>query len=79
MAKKIDSQNQRILNHMLRTGHITALQAWDAFGVRSLTRRITDLREVGHEIKAEWMRHLSTGQRYMRYHYVQPAARPVAA
>ena len=40
-----NSQNHKIHNHLVRLGSITGLEAWDSYRVRSLPRRIADLRE----------------------------------
>ena len=44
MAK---SQNNKILEHLSTVGSISFLEAWDLYRVRSLPRRIADLRELG--------------------------------
>lgn len=61
-----NSQNHKIHNHLVRLGSITGLEAWDSYRVRSLPRRIADLREKGVNIKSETKRDLQ-GQRYVRY------------
>lgn len=60
------SQNKKILDHLNNVGSISFLEAWTLYSVRSLTRRIKDLREAGHEIISENRRD-HTGQRYVRY------------
>ena len=64
------SQNNLILNHLKTVGSITFLEAVALYRVRSLPRRIKDLRDMGHEIISEW-RHDITGQRYTRYSLAQ--------
>ena len=60
------SQTQKILDHLTKVGSISWVEANDLYRVRSLTRRIADLREAGHDIASEWRKdHL--GQRYTRY------------
>jgi len=60
------SQNHKILVHLNDVGSISWVEANDLYRVRSLTRRIADLREAGHDIVSEWRKdHL--GQRYTRY------------
>ena len=61
-----NSQNQKIEYHLHKTGSITALEAWDSYRVRSLPRRIKDLREKGIHIQSETKYDLQ-GQRYVRY------------
>jgi hypothetical protein len=61
-------QTELLLAHLQQKKSITGIEASALFKVRSLTRRITDLKELGHSIRSEWRRD-STGQRYVRYHY----------
>ena len=50
----------------MKVGSISWVEANDLYRVRSLTRRIADLREAGHDIVSECRKdHL--GQRYTRY------------
>lgn len=60
------SQNNKILQHLQRVGSISWVEANDLYRVRSLTRRIADLRDMGHKIISEW-RQDTLGQRYVRY------------
>ena len=60
------SQNDKILAHLRDVGSITWVEANDLYRVRSLPRRIADLRQRGHEIISEW-RTDKLGQRYTRY------------
>lgn len=64
MANK--SQNETLLGHLQNVGSISFLEAWDLYRVRSLPRRIADLREKGWEIRSE-RRTDHLGQRYVRY------------
>jgi hypothetical protein len=64
------SQNQKILDHLKKIGSISWVEANDLYRVRSLTRRIADLRQAGHEIASEWRRDL-LGQKYTRYMLVR--------
>ena len=60
------TQNQKIAEHLQKVGSISWVEANDLYRVRSLTRRIADLRQAGHDIVSEWRTdHL--GQRYTRY------------
>ena len=45
---------------------ITSIEAQALWRCRSLTKRISELRRKGMNIKADW-RNDSTGQRYVRY------------
>ena len=60
------SQTQKILDHLTKVGSISWVEANDLYRVRSLTRRIADLREAGHDIVGEWRKD-RLGQRYTRY------------
>lgn len=62
------SQNDKILQHLTKVGSISFLEAWDLYRVRSLTRRIADLKERGHAIKTE-PKTDALGQRYVRYSF----------
>lgn len=61
------TQNQLILNHLLRTGSITQREALLDYSIQSITKRISELRERGYKIKSEKKQHPTTGQRYVRY------------
>ena len=63
------SQNDKILDHLQKVGSISSLEAWTLYSVRSLTRRIKDLRESGIDIISERRRD-NNGQRYVRYSLV---------
>lgn len=47
------TQNQRILDYMVKFGGITQLEALGDLGVMRLASRISDLRRAGHDIKSE--------------------------
>lgn len=66
-----NSQTSVILRHLRRLGTISFAEAWDAYGIRSLTRRICDLKEMGHNIQAVVKMHPVTNQRYTRYYLVR--------
>ena len=63
------SQNEKILDHLKTVGSISGLEAVDLYRVRSLPRRIADLRALGHNVLSEWRRD-RLGQRYTRYSLV---------
>lgn len=44
------SQNQRVLQHMMKWGSITQREAYECYGVMRLGARIDDLRHMGHRI-----------------------------
>ncbi len=60
------SQNDKILAHLRDVGSISFVEANDLYRVRSLPRRIKDLRDAGFNIISEW-RTDKLGQRYTRY------------
>ena len=60
------SQNDQILTHLRDIGSISWVEANDLYRVRSLTRRIADLRQRGLKIISEWKTD-RLGQRYTRY------------
>lgn len=66
------SQTDLLLDHFKVTPTISGVEAWSLYGIRSLTRRITDLRELGHTVQSE-RRVAPNGQRYVRYHFVRAA------
>ena len=62
----MQSQYQKILNHMIDHDSISGVEAAELYRVRSLPRRICDLKERGFEIVSEW-RQDPLGQRYKKY------------
>lgn len=64
--KIIMSQNDKILTHLRDVGSISWVEANDLYRVRSLPRRIADLRQRGFDIISEWKTD-RLGQRYTRY------------
>ena len=60
------SQNDKILTHLHDVGSISWVEANDLYRVRSLPRRIADLRQLGFDILSEWKTD-RLGQRYTRY------------
>ena len=62
----MQSQYQKILNHLLDEGSISGVEAAELYRVRSLPRRICDLKEAGFKILSEW-RTDPLGQRYKKY------------
>lgn len=63
------AQNAQILAH-LKAGHtITFWQAVGDFGCMHLPRRILDLKEAGHPIEDQWIKH--NGKRFKEYWLAQ--------
>ncbi len=48
---KAQSQCAQILAHLSTGKTLTIREAWDNYGIQSLTRRIADLRAAGHDIE----------------------------
>lgn len=61
------TQNDKILKHLRRQGSITVREAMVEYSIQSLTKRIQELRGVGHKIKSNVKFHKVTGQKYVRY------------
>ena len=66
----LSPQAQQILSYMQNgNGTISGVEAQATMKVRSLTRRITEIRDAGFDIHSEWRRD-PLGQRYVRYSLV---------
>lgn len=52
MATKRKTQTERLLNHLNKTGKITAEQAEKKFGTKNLRARINDFRQNGMNIQS---------------------------
>jgi biotin operon repressor len=61
------SQNETLIAHLMTVGSISQREAMLDYHVQSLTKRISELRKQGYEIKSETKRHPTSGQRYVRY------------
>lgn len=62
------TMNDLLLDHLKKVGDITALEAQALYKVRSLSRRIVDIKKRGYNI-ASIPRVDHAGQRYVRYVY----------
>ena len=49
----MDSQSQRLLEHLKKGNRVTPIEALREFGIFRLAARINDLRERGHTIESE--------------------------
>lgn len=58
-----------LLAHFKKHASISAQEASSMFRIRSLSRRINDLEELGHRFARE-KKFDTTGQMYVRYHYL---------
>lgn len=61
------TQEAQVLNHLKTVGSITVREALIDYSIASLTKRISNLREMGHDIMSERKNHKVTGQKYVRY------------
>jgi biotin operon repressor len=61
------TQLQTILSHLKRAKSISQREAMIDYSIQSLTKRISELRDMGHNIKTIHRKHPVTGQRYARY------------
>lgn len=64
---KLTPQCQMIINHLKKGHTITQRSALLDYGIMSLPRRITDLKEKGFNIVSVMEHNKLTGQRYARY------------
>ena len=60
------SQVDMLKRHFNRKKSITGVEAAAVYKIRSLPRRIMDLKEKGYTFTHEWKTDV-TGQKYMRY------------
>ena len=70
-----DTQTNLLLNHFKKRNSISAMEAAGLFRIRSLSRRINDLEAQGHIFSRENAVD-TTGQRYVRYHYIGQSFAP---
>ncbi len=61
------TQEDKVLNHLKNVGSITVREAILDYSIQSLTKRISNLRGIGHDIISSRRRHKVTGQEYVRY------------
>lgn len=59
-------QVKTILTHLQKHGSISQAEAGLVYKIRALPRRISDLKDLGYNIKSE-LKKDATGQRYARY------------
>ncbi len=63
------TMNELIKTHLVRERSITNVEAQALYRCRSLTKRISELRQAGMKITPIWNKDV-TGQRYVRYFYM---------
>lgn len=61
------TQNEILFAHLKRTGSISQREALVDYSIQSLTKRISELRDMGLSIVTQHKKHPVTGQRYARY------------
>lgn len=64
-------QHIQILNHLRATKGLTVREAMIDYSIQSFTKRISELRSMGHRIDGVKGKHPVTGQRYTRYVLVE--------
>tara|TARA_B110000444_G_scaffold171743_1_gene160488 strand:- start:3560 stop:3781 length:222 start_codon:yes stop_codon:yes gene_type:complete len=60
------TQRELLIKHFESRTSISGVEAANIYKIRSLPRRILDLKEIGYEFESQW-RTDPTGQRYKRY------------
>jgi hypothetical protein len=60
------TQKELLIHHFTQTDTISGVEAASIYKIRSLPRRIMDLKLMGYEFTSEWRKD-PTGQRYKRY------------
>ena len=71
------SQNQAILAHFRAGGSLTSLEALEKFGCLRLASRVSDLREMGHDIKSVWEKR--GDKKFKRYYLPSPRLQAIQA
>lgn len=67
------TQHDKIMKHLRKAGSITVREALVEYSIASLTKRVHELREQGHDIVSTVKFHPITGQKYVRYSLEQAA------
>ena len=61
------SQNEILIQHFKKAKSISQREALVDYSIQSLTKRISELRGMGYNIKTQHKKHPITGQKYARY------------
>lgn len=64
------TQNELIINHMKKNGSITMREAFLDYSIQSFSKRISELRDSGYDIRGLRRKHPVTNQEYTRYYLV---------
>lgn len=69
--RHITPRAKQLLDYLQTTGHVSSREAMIDLDMAggTLTRRVTELRDAGYDIKSTAKEHPVTGRRYTRYHY----------
>ena len=62
---RIRGQKQAILEHLKKGGSLTPIDALRLTGTMKLATRVSELRDMGHPIKDEWVE--KDGAKFKRY------------
>ena len=62
-----NNQHTKILGHLRVTKGLTQREAMLDYSIQSFTKRISELRSLGHNIVGQKGSHPVTGQKYTRY------------
>lgn len=68
-----NSQITKLIAHFKKAKSITVREAMIEYSIQSLTKRIQEMRDMGHNIISVQRRHPVTKQRYVRYHMMEQA------
>ena len=61
------TQNDILIAHFKKAKSISQREALVDYSIQSLTKRISELRDMGYNIVTYYKMHPITGQRYARY------------
>lgn len=61
------TQNETLIKHFKKAKSISQREALVDYSIQSLTKRISELRQMGYKIKTTHKHHPVTGQKYARY------------
>lgn len=61
------TQEDKVLNHMMKYGGITSMQAFELYHITRLSRCIFDLRHAGWDIVTDMVTSEQTGTRFGVY------------
>ena len=62
----MSNQQELLIKHFESRSSISGVEAATIYKIRSLPRRILDLKQLGYQFESQWSTD-TTGQRYKRY------------